>query len=88
MTPRHPAPPASGCPWPPSAIQTNASAPRLALRKQEAAAALGLSDESFDRYVRPHVRVVRAGTLRLYPVAELERHLAASAELPLPEVQR
>lgn len=58
-----------------------AGAGRLALRKLEAAAALGLSDESFDRYVKPQVRVVRRGSLRLYPVAELERWLAESAEL-------
>jgi hypothetical protein len=58
---------------------TPEAVPRLALRKTEAAKALGLSDESFDRYVRPHVRVVRANTLRLYPIAELERWLRDSA---------
>jgi hypothetical protein len=58
---------------------------RLALRKEEAAAALGISDESFDRYVRPHVRVVRWGSLRVYPVAELERVLRDQAAAPLEE---
>jgi hypothetical protein len=57
--------------------------PRLALRKHEAALALGVSDESFDRYVVPYVRVVRCGALRLYPLPELERWLRESAELPL-----
>lgn len=56
--------------------------PRLALRKTEAAKALGLSDESFDRYVRPYVRVVRANSLRLYPIAELERWLRDSSSPP------
>lgn len=59
--------------------------PRLALRKEEAAQALGISDESFDRYVKPHLRVVRWGSMRLYPVAELERILHDLAELPLAE---
>jgi hypothetical protein len=61
------------------------SAPRLALRKEEAAAALGISDESFDRHVRPHVRVVRWGTLRVYPVIELQRVLDDQAAAPLEE---
>jgi hypothetical protein len=58
-------------------------APRLALRKQEAARALGLSDESFDRYCVPTVRCVRVGSLRLYPVAELEKWLTERAQLPI-----
>lgn len=57
--------------------------PRIALRKQEAAQALGVSDETFDRYVKPHVRVARMGSLRLYPVSELARFLEAHASLPL-----
>jgi hypothetical protein len=61
----------------------NRTAPRLALRKEEAAAALGISDESFDRYVRPHLAVCRWGSLRVYPVAEIERLLSATAEAPL-----
>lgn len=80
--------PACGRPPTSSAEQTNGACLRLALRKEEAARALGISDESFDRYVKPHVRVVRAGTLRLYPVPELERYLHESADLPLPEGAR
>jgi hypothetical protein len=57
--------------------------PRLALRKLEAAQALGISDETFDRYVKPHVRVVRMGGVRLYPIAELERFLAREGSAPL-----
>lgn len=59
---------------------------RLALRKSEAAAALGLSDESFDAYVRPYVRVVRLGSLRLYPLSALEEFLEERAERPLEDV--
>jgi hypothetical protein len=56
---------------------------RLALRKLEAARALGLSDESFDRYVAPRVRCVRLGSVRLYPVAELAAFLDKTASLPV-----
>lgn len=67
----------------------NPSIPRLALRRSEAAEALGLSDESFDRYVRPHLRVVRANTLRLYPVSEIERWLdSAASAAPLEEISQ
>lgn len=59
---------------------------RLALRRGEAAAALGLSDESFDRYVRPHIRVCRLGALRLYPLVELQRFLDDQASSPLEDV--
>ena len=60
------------------------SAPlRLALREREAAQALGLSNESFDRYVVPRVRVVRWGRVRVYPVPELLRLLDELAERPL-----
>ena len=37
------------------------SADRLALRRSEAAARLGVSDEIFDEHVRPHLRTVRLG---------------------------
>jgi len=77
-------------PKPPQAFeageQTNG---RLALRRSDAARALSLSDESFDRYVRPHLRVVRLGSVRLYPVAELERWLDAEAtSSPIEDVSR
>ncbi len=56
---------------------------RLAFRKLEAAKALGLSDESFDRYVVPHIRCVRVGSLRLYPLTELQAFLDEQARLPI-----
>ena len=59
--------------------------PRLALTKPEAAASLGISVDSFERYVQPHVRIVRRGRMRLYPVEELRRWLDANAALTLEE---
>lgn len=60
--------------------------PRLALTKPEAAESLGMSIDSFDRYVGPEVPVIRHGRLRLYPVRELERWVERSAELTV-EIQ-
>jgi hypothetical protein len=59
------------------------STPRLALRREDAAIALGISDESFDRYVRSSLPVVRVGSLRLYPVSALQRWLDDRAEAPI-----
>jgi hypothetical protein len=52
----------------------------IALSKPQAAGALGMSVDSFDRYVGPHVRCVRRGRLRLYPVSELQRWADENAE--------
>jgi hypothetical protein len=60
--------------------------PRIALRKLEAAASLGISDESFDKFVKPHIRVVRWGSLRLYPVAELARFVEDQATSPREDI--
>lgn len=57
--------------------------PRIALTRDEAAASLGMSIDSFDRYVRPHVRCVRENKLRLWPVRELEKWADDAAELEL-----
>jgi len=57
--------------------------PRLALSKPEAAAALGMSLNSFERHVQPELRVIRRGKLRLFPVRELERWLEANADLTI-----
>jgi hypothetical protein len=57
--------------------------PRLALTREEAAAAVGMSLDSFERYVQPHVRLLRFGRLRLVPVRELERWAEEHAELTL-----
>jgi len=49
------------------------SAPRLALSRSEAAAALGMSLRHFQRHVQPNLQCIYSGQLRLYPVVELER---------------
>lgn len=66
--------------------QTEIRPQRLALRKLEAARALGVSDEFFDEHVKPHVRVVRLGSLRLYPLTELQAFLDKQAHLPMEDL--
>jgi excisionase family DNA binding protein len=53
---------------------------RLLLRRAEAAAALGMSLDHFERYVQPHLGLVRVGKLRLVPVQELERWVETTRE--------
>ena len=53
--------------------------PRLALTRAEAAQALGMSLTSFDKYVAADVKMVRKGTLRVIPVAELENWVRENA---------
>jgi hypothetical protein len=55
---------------------------KLALRRGEVLEALGISEETFDRHVRPHLPVVRLGTVRLYPIDGLDRFLARRASDP------
>jgi hypothetical protein len=57
----------------------------VALSKPEAAAALSMSIDSFERYVQPDLKVIRRGRLRLFAVAELERWCEAHGERTLPE---
>ncbi len=52
----------------------------IALSKPAAAEALGMSVDSFERYVMAQVRCVRRGRLRLYPVTELQRWADENAE--------
>jgi len=47
--------------------------PRLALRPEEAAAALGLGRSAFYERVLPDLRCITVGRVRLVPVRELER---------------
>jgi hypothetical protein len=61
--------------------QPLAPVPRAALTLDEAAGSLGVSSSSFKRHVLPHLRVVRRGSLRLVPVAELQRWLEREASL-------
>ncbi|HEY8791317.1 MAG TPA: helix-turn-helix domain-containing protein [Gaiellaceae bacterium] len=62
-----------------SAIAWPPTSPRLALTPEEAAAALSMSRDTFDRYVRDELRLVRVGRKVLVPVRELERWLDRSA---------
>jgi hypothetical protein len=57
--------------------------PRLALNVKEACAALGVSWDVWREHVEPDVRLVRIGTRKLVPVAELERWLAEHGETTL-----
>lgn len=52
---------------------------RLTLTPKEAAAALGCSRDFFDEHVKPELRVIRRGKLRLIPVRELARWVEESA---------
>jgi hypothetical protein len=52
--------------------------PAARLTKREAAAALGMSVDSFERHVQPELRVVRRGRLRLFALTEIERWLRES----------
>jgi hypothetical protein len=53
---------------------------RVALTREEAAAAIGMSLTAFEQYVQPELRIVRRGRLRLVPVRELERWVEQAAE--------
>jgi Helix-turn-helix domain len=55
---------------------------QLAYSKPQAAAVLGISVDSFDRYVGRDIKAVRRGKLRLYPRSELERWLRENACRP------
>jgi hypothetical protein len=57
--------------------------PRLALTREEAAASIGMSLDSFERHVQPSLRLCRLGRMRLIPIAELQRWLDEHAERTL-----
>jgi hypothetical protein len=73
-----------------TASKLKAPIPRFALTLPEAAAALGMSPSSFERYVRPQVRLIRRGAMVLVPCSELERWGDENAEHALgqPEDRR
>ena len=54
---------------------------RVALTLEESACALGVSLAHFRRHVAPELRVIRSGSVRLVPVAELERWADRAATL-------
>jgi excisionase family DNA binding protein len=61
--------------------QPLAPVPRVALTREEAAAALGVSLPHFRRHVQPHLKVIRSGSCRIVPLAELERWAQENATL-------
>lgn len=69
-----------------TALLARANTPaRIALTKQEAAAAIGVSLDFFEQHVQPELAVVRQGRKVLVPVAELglgERAGGADAAEP------
>jgi hypothetical protein len=66
-------------------LAASGEVPRLALKQFEAAASLGMSEESFRLYVQSDVRIVRMGGLRLFPVSELQKWLDSNAARTLEE---
>jgi hypothetical protein len=60
----------------------------VALTREHAARALGMSVDSFERHVQGEVKLIRRGKLRLVPVAELERWAERNAEYVLARDQR
>lgn len=59
--------------------------PRTALNVEEACASLGVGWDFWKDHVEPELRIVRRGSRKLIPVAELERWLSENAERVLPE---
>lgn len=58
---------------------------RVALTREDAAAALGMSLDSFEKYVQPSIRLLRLSPrLLLVPVVELDRWAVEHAERALP----
>jgi hypothetical protein len=60
--------------------------PRLALRKTEAAQALGMSVDFFEDHVLHELRIVRRGRLILVPIRELERWLSENQHRTLGDI--
>ena len=56
---------------------------RIALSVEEAAEALGVSRDSFERHVMAELRVVRIGRRLLVPTRELERWIERQMAIPL-----
>ncbi len=61
------------------------SAPRLALRIEEAADAIGVSVDTFERHVQPSLRTIYVGRVRLFDVREVQRWLERQAVAPVRE---
>ncbi len=61
----------------------------LALSIEDAAVALSISRDSFERHVAPHLRLLSVGRRLVVPVRELERWIErSSASPPAEELRR
>ena len=58
----------------------DAPIPRVALTPAEAAASLGVGVDFFNENIRHELKLVRRGSKRLVPVAELQRWCEENAE--------
>ena len=61
------------------------SVPKIALSREEAAEALSVSLATFERAIQPELSVVRVGSRRLIPTAELERWVEQHSTPPAVE---
>ena len=68
---------------PPTSEGELSSAPRFVLSVEEAAAALSVSRDTFERYVLAELRLIRLGRRLLVPIPELERWVDEHAGTPL-----
>jgi hypothetical protein len=57
--------------------------PTVTLQKPQAAAALDVSVDFFERHVQPELPVIRRGKLRLFRLRDLERWAEENAALTL-----
>ncbi len=64
-------------------VHIEAPVPALAVRRPQAAAALGISVDLFDAEVRDELPVVRVAGVVAYPVAGLQAWIAAHTESPI-----
>jgi len=63
-----------------TATQLSSPVPRIALTIAEAAAATGMSEPTFRRWLLPHLKVVRIGTKTCVRIRSLEDCLATLEE--------
>jgi len=54
-------------------MSVTVSIPAIAVRREEAAEAIGMSLDSFERYVQSDLRLIRRGRLVIVPTSELVR---------------
>jgi hypothetical protein len=60
-------------------MSVTVSIPAVAVKREEAAEAIGMSLDSFERYCQPELRLIRRGRLVLVPIEELQRWAAENA---------